>query len=130
MRAVVFHRPWFLAAQLEPPHSGRGCPQQVSKGNRPIWGLRGGLSPFKHSSYWSGPHSTLSYLCSYTHLQQPCFLIRSHSEIPGVRTLTSDYGEECNSTHNTICWTFPSSLLQRNSGSQPIERSVETLTKN
>ena len=39
MQAVVFRRPLLLAAQLEPPHSGRGCPQQVSKMNIHIWGL-------------------------------------------------------------------------------------------
>ena len=45
MQAVVFFRPLFLAAQLEHPHSGRGCPQ-VSKVNSHIWGVHGGcLSP-------------------------------------------------------------------------------------
>ena len=39
MQAVVFPRPLFLAAQLEPPHSRKGCPQQVSKVNRHIWGV-------------------------------------------------------------------------------------------
>ena len=41
MQAVVFQRPLFLAAQLEHPDSGRGCPQQVSKVNSPFWGLGG-----------------------------------------------------------------------------------------
>ena len=54
MQAVVFHGPLVLAAQLEPPHSGRGCrscvgpypcPQHVSKGNSHIRWVGGGLSP-------------------------------------------------------------------------------------
>ena len=44
MQAVVSHKPLFLAAQLEPPPSGRGCPLQVSRVNSHIWGLGGGLS--------------------------------------------------------------------------------------
>ena len=45
MWAVIFCRPLFLAAQLENPHSGRGCPQQVSKVNSHIWrGAGGGQS--------------------------------------------------------------------------------------
>ena len=39
MQAVVFCRPLLLAAQLESPHSGRGCLQQVSMLNSHIWGL-------------------------------------------------------------------------------------------
>ena len=50
MQAVVFHRSLFLAAQLEPPPSGKGClscatlypcPQWVSKVNSHIWGMGG-----------------------------------------------------------------------------------------
>jgi len=45
MQAGGFLRPLFPVAQLEPPHSRRGCPQQVSKGNSHIWGVRvGGVS--------------------------------------------------------------------------------------
>ena len=43
MQAVVSHRPLFLAAQLEPPPSGRGCPLQVSRVNSHIWGLGWGV---------------------------------------------------------------------------------------
>ena len=37
--------PQVVVSQIEHPHSGKGCPQQVSKGNSHIWGVRvGGVS--------------------------------------------------------------------------------------
>ena len=62
MQAGGFLRPLFLAAQLEPPHSWRGCPQQLSKGNSHIWGMGGVcLHP-------PGNLSAISVLCSQSPL--------------------------------------------------------------
>ena len=44
MQAVVSCRPLFLAAQFEPPHSRKGCPQQVSKVSSHIQGCVCGRS--------------------------------------------------------------------------------------
>ena len=38
-----FHRPLFLAAQVEPLPSGRGCPQQVSRMKSHIWAVGVGV---------------------------------------------------------------------------------------
>ena len=53
MQAVFFHRPLFLAAQLEHPHTGRGCPQQVSQVNCSGWGVWGSVSILLGTYQWS-----------------------------------------------------------------------------
>ena len=56
MQAVVFQRPLFLAAQLESPHSGKGCAQQVSNVNGHIWGWGWGFFSVLLGTYqW--PHA-------------------------------------------------------------------------
>ena len=55
-----------------------------------------------HQSYWIRAHPNFLIL-TQDHLQRPYFQIRLYSEVPGIRTATSLWGEgRHHSTHNGV----------------------------
>ena len=122
MQAVVLCRPLFLAAQLEHPHSGKGCPQQVSKVNSHIWVLGVCLHPPRNLSV----PIKLVYIMGPTKWRLPSDLALITNLSLNQSALGRKHMSSTNHNMPTLLWPVHLMLLKCGLCLPLLNRSMET----